>query len=346
MISLVHLDGLSVEATARKAPNGDLIVVCTCGGTREPAPENQVYLFRSIDGGKTWSPKQLLNEPDGCAHYQTCTAVVGDTIAVFVSRHNGSFAGWKNYVLVSGDSGFTWTKRPNTLLPEYGFIRDLTVLDDGRLLFPYHYYPVTAEQDAQFLKSGRILCECPIPYVENGCFIGTPQTGFERRVAFVQRYEELPTFPVSKWRWTWTENTVVETEPGHLIMLYRVDLSDYLWRVDSYDGGRTWGKPARTDVPNPGNKPQLLKRRDGAVLLLNTPNNAPDFYLRRRFPLEIWTSYDGLRTWRDKVRVSDFPGAYSYPNGFIDDDGSVKLAFDYNRHDVYFASVKTGGDRI
>ena len=69
-IKLVHRDTMSVEATVRRAPNGELLLLCTCGGTAEPAIENRVYLFRSSDNGRTWSKKQQLNEEDeiGRAH--------------------------------------------------------------------------------------------------------------------------------------------------------------------------------------------------------------------------------------------------------------------------------------
>ena len=51
-IELVHCDTLSCEAIVRRAPNGELILVCQCGGTGEPMPENRVYVFHSADGGR------------------------------------------------------------------------------------------------------------------------------------------------------------------------------------------------------------------------------------------------------------------------------------------------------
>lgn len=338
-LSLVHFDTLSVEATARKAPNGDLIVLCTCGGPCEPHPDNRVYLFRSIDGGLTWSKKEMIHEEDGYAHYQTCTEVINDKIYVFISRHAGYFADWKNYMLVSDDSGFTWKKEEIPFIPEYGFIRSKTVLSNGKLLFPYHRYPVSPEQEAEYLTVNGKIFECEIPYIDNGFVIGDFENGFEKITAYHQPKEEIPTWANGTITWNWTENTIVEAEEGHLIMMFRVDTSGWIFRTDSYDFGKTWCKPFQTDIPNPGNKPQLIKAKDGRILLLNTPNNKPAFYLRKRFPLEVWISYDNCKTWGKKIRISDFPGAYSYADGFMDDDGRLKLAFEFNRHDVYFADV-------
>lgn len=339
-IRLVHMDSLSVEAAVRKAPNGDLVLLCTCGGACEPAPENRVYLFRSADGGQTWSEKQAICPEDGWARYQSCLTVIGDRMYAFVSRHNGRFVDWRNELYTSDDSGYTWIKHDPPFVPENGFVRDPVRMSNGALLFPFHAYPVTRAQEDDCRKRNVIICESKIPYVDNGVCIGDFSAGFRTLTAFRQPAEILPLWGGGKWRWSWSENTVVEAEAGRLIMLYRVDRADWLWRADSFDFGETWGKPYQTDIPNPNNKPQLIQGNGGEMLLLNTPNNRPDFYLKRRFPLEVWVSTDGLKTWNKKIRVSDFPGAYSYPNGFVDDDGRLKLAFEFNRHDVYFADVE------
>ncbi|MDD6994634.1 MAG: sialidase family protein [Candidatus Borkfalkiaceae bacterium] len=339
-ISLVHMDTQSVEATVRRAPNGDLIVICTCGGVKEPAPENRVYLFRSSDEGKTWSEKQMIHQEDGFAHYQTCTVVENGTIYVFITRHNGYFVDWKNYVLVSTDSGFCWEEHPSPLLAENGFIRDMITLESGKKLFPYHAYPLTKEQHEYCRLRNLLICSCrpPIQYVDNGVYIGDFKDGFEKITAF--RQTELPRAADGSRAWNWSENTVVELEKQHLVMLYRIENTGFLWRTDSFDGGKTWERPNQTEIPNPANKPQLLKGLNGEIILLNTPNNKKDFYLRRRFPLEAWVSYDDMNTWNKKIRISDFPGCYSYADGFIDSDGKLRLAFEFNRHDIYFAETE------
>lgn len=334
MISLIHMDTLAVEATVRKMPNGDLLAACTCGGDREPAPENRVCLFRSRDGGRTWSPKELLCPEDGRAQYQSCLCVMEGKVLLFVSRHNGQFVGWENSVFISEDSGFTWRKQALELLPDYAFVRSMVRLSDGRYLFPYHRYPVTEEAAQACRRAGSIVCAAPIEYVENGILIGNAAQGFVKKIAFLQPRAQLP--KVGGNLWNWSENTVAEFEAGHLVMLYRVEGSGRLWKTQSFDFGESWEKPQITPIPNPGNKAQLLRGAKGEVILLNTPNDKPGFYLRRRFPLEAWISYDGMQSWQKRIRISDFPGAYSYPDGFLDEDGHLKFAFEFNRHDVYF----------
>ena len=46
-----------------------------------------------------------------------------------------------------------------------------------------------------------------------------------------------------------------------------------------------------------------------------------------------------MKTWGKKIRVSDYPGAYSYPDGFIEGD-HLKFVYDFNRHDIYYVDLE------
>ena len=335
-IKLVHRDTLSVEATVERAPNGDLLLLCTCGGTGEPQIENRVLSFRSKDDGKAWTKGTQIHEEDGRAHYQTETARIGDEIRVFISTHDGKFLDWKNYFLSSYDSGETWQKHPLPELDRFAFVRGKVDLSNGEMIFPYHAYPIDEKLNEESKRENRPAYLNAIEYVENGLLVSRDGgKTFERRVAFYTMLDE--SFRNSpSCRFSWNENTVVELKDGHLVMLYRLDRSGWLWRSDSYDYGNTWSEPFRTDIPNPSNKPRLLKAPDGKIILLNTPN--ANCGLVNRHPLEIWISDDGMKTWGKKISLSNFPGMYSYPDGFIDENNCLYAAFEFNRHDIYFFS--------
>ena len=66
----------------------------------------------------------------------------------------------------------------------------------------------------------------------------------------------------------------------------------------------------------------------------NTPNDK--FGLGDRYPLQIWISDVNMKTWFYKKTLSDLPGAFSYPDGIVTDDGHILFAFEFNRHDTYF----------
>ena len=167
-IKLVHRDSLSVEANVRRLQNGELVLLCTCGGSAEPAPENRTYIFRSRNDGADWSEKAQLGAEDGFARYHTEAAVIGDRLKVFVSAHNGKFIRWRNELYESSDGGNCWSVRSLGELPEYAFVRSMAVLSDGRLLFPYHYYPITGEMERNSLEKGTYVWKNPVPYIESG----------------------------------------------------------------------------------------------------------------------------------------------------------------------------------
>lgn len=154
-IKLVHRDTLSVEATVERAPNGDLLLLCTCGGTGEPQIENRVLSFRSKDDGKTWTKGTQIHEEDGRAHYQTETARIGDEIRVFISTHDGKFLDWKNYFLSSYDSGETWQKHPLPELDRFAFVRGKVDLSNGEMIFPYHAYPIDEKLNEESKRENR-----------------------------------------------------------------------------------------------------------------------------------------------------------------------------------------------
>lgn len=123
-------------------------------------------------------------------------------------------------------------------------------------------------------------------------------------------------------------------------MLLRFQGTSYLWRSDSFDYGKSWTKPQKTELENPGNKPKLIKAGN-RVILLNTFRRGSRYI--DRTPLSVWVSDDGMKTWKTKITAVDFPAYLSYPDGIYDErDGKVKFAFELNRHDVYFVSCDIG----
>lgn len=340
-IKLVHRNSLSVEANVKRFPNGDLGLICTCDGVKEPAIENQVYLFRSHDNGLTWEPREKLNQEDGWAHYMTEVSVFGDTVKVYITKHNGNFMDWQNYCLVSKDNGMTWRQEETPCLPSFGFTRGGIQLSNGRIVYPYHFFPVTQEQNEYCKKNNLLVLENKLPYIDNGIIVSDDDGKSFRKILAVR--SDMDVYRQTyQFRWIWNENTVVELEPGHLVMLYRMDMTGYLWRTDSYDYGDTWSKASITDIPNPANKPFLIKTKKGEIVLLNTPVSQNG--LIHRNPLEIWVSDDNMKSWYKKVPVSNLPGMYSYPAGFADEDNHLRFVFEFNRHDIYYVDYDLSSD--
>ena len=117
--------------------------------------------------------------------------------------------------------------------------------------------------------------------------------------------------------------------------------SGWLYRCDSPDGGKTWGEYYKTDIPNPTNKPRLINLDGGRIALIHTPNNAgiENGGWALRFPLELWISDNDIKSWSEKIRLTDFPGAYSYSDGFYE-DGHIHFVIEHNRHTILYFDVE------
>ena len=331
-IRLVHTDTLSCEAILRRTPKGSLIIVSQCGGTKEPDPGNRVYLFRSEDEGQTWSKPIPVVPENGKAQYQTEVSVIGDSIYIFMTEHDGNFTGFHSYIVRSTDDGNTFRFFCDVPVKKgFCFVRGMLEYG-GKYLFPYQNYPVTARQDAQLQRQGRRIWDSGADFVEMGVLSTSDMRTFEasaREVRLPLRMQD------GTPRWVWSEPTLAPLSDGSLAMLLRFDGRGRLYRSLSRDGGQSWEEAEPTEIPNPANKPKLLPLRDGRIALLNTPDARTGYAYR--CPLALWVSDDDMRTWKYRRDLVTFPGWLSYPDGICSADGKqILFAFEFNRHDIYF----------
>lgn len=102
------------------APNGDLLIFCEARKVdRNDDGDIDLIQSRSTDGGKTWSPHEVVYEEGGSARikYGNPTAVVdGDTGAIWLAvnrdylTETGSRAGGALILFRSDESGKSWSK--------------------------------------------------------------------------------------------------------------------------------------------------------------------------------------------------------------------------------------------
>jgi len=89
------------------------------------------------------------------------------------------------------------------------------------------------------------------------------------------------------------EAAFVETEPGRVLCLARTEESEsggHLVQFWSDDGGVTWSQALNSNVWTPGSPPNLVKLRDGRILLSHG-------YRRDPMGIRAVLSEDGGRTW-------------------------------------------------
>ena len=239
---------------------------------------------------------------------------------------------WDRY-----DGGYNWENHGNPpFFPEYTFIRAAVKNSSGNLCIPYQYYPVTRAEHDRILSEEQfkgVFFNTKTPYCESGVIIRDEKTGaFTRHAACRMDMSE---------GWIWSEPTVANLSDGSMAMLMRKCRSGWLYRCDSPDGGKTWGEYYKTDIPNPTNKPRLINLDGGRIAFIHTPNNAgiENGGWALRFPLELWISDDDMKSWSEKIRLTDFPGAYSYSDGFYE-DGHIHFVIEHNRHTILYFDVE------
>ena len=325
-ITLVHRDSLSCEAIVRRLSDGSLLLLSQCGGMKEPDPANRVYAFRSDDGEK-WSAPVPVGD-NGRALYATDLDVCGDKITTYVTEHGGGFLDFDCYALVSEDRGESWKKEPLPCFSDtFVFLRG-TVRHGGKTLVAYQHYPIGKEENDALAAEGKTILDSSLPFVLCGALVSEDGVHFTKGEDIA-----IPNEFAGKRVWQWPEPTIAFLPGSGYAIILRVNGAGVLYRSDSPDGLH-WSRAYPTDIPNPNNKPKLINLQGGAIALINTPGRGVGFKYRN--PLEIWISDDGMKSWRYKKRVLDFPGWLSYPDGFAEGD-RILFSFEVNRHDVYFA---------
>lgn len=319
-------DKLACDTTLRAMPDGSWAMVMLGGDDAEPRPRNGVFITRSTDQGRTWSPMDPVDlgfkrEGDTAALVPSESMVLDGRCTLFFATHDGRFAGWREWMAHSADSCRTWSPPEPApgRLHERTFIRNHIVTRDGRVILPFQHY-----LDAPSCRNPR-----------NGVLISSDRgkTWSEHgdvRLSDNDRYTG------------WAENNIAELADGRIAMIIRADrLGGVLYYAESPDGGRTWPDFARkTDIPNPGSKATLYPLGGDTVAMLHNPNPS------HRSPLALWISFDGLKTWPyRRVLVpesSDGPkGRLNYPDGFVSQDRQfIHFAFDDNRHRAVYVGAK------
>lgn len=311
-------DSLACDTTLRAMPDGSWVMVMLGGGAKEPLPENQIFISRSPDAGKTWSVMQPVDlgfkrEGDTSALVPSELMVRGKRCTLLLSTHNGKFAGWKAWMAHSDDSCHTWS----TPVPVPGrlhdrtFMRNHIVTRDGRIVMPFqHYIDSPGPRNS---RNGVIMSnDDGKTWTEHGDIRLTDKDDYRG----------------------WAENNIVELSDGRIAMIIRADkLGGVLYYAESKDGGKTWPEYAvKTDIPNPGSKATLYPLGGDTVALLHNPNP------KRRVPLALWISFDGLKTWPYQRILVPEPainkkGALNYPDGFVSQDKQwLHFAYDDSRH--------------
>lgn len=331
-------NALASDTLLREMPDKSWVMIMCGGGDREPAPQNWLFLSRSVDHGRRWSPMVeidvgIARQGDTIGALPTELSVHGDRVILFFSTHNGKVGAWKTWYAISTDSGRTWLapKPAPGRLGTLSYVRGSLQAKDGAIMVGYQYH-------VDGLGGGGKPVRTRGVNPRNGIIVSRDNG---------ETWSEYGNIRLSKddLYYGWAEPSLAQTGDQEFVLLIRADfLGGVLYSARSRDGGKTWPEYAEpTDIPNPGSKVTSYSLSGNAVAILHNPNPA------HRSPLSLWISWDGMKTWpyqRDLVLPSwdegtKAPKRVHYPNGFVSaDEQYIHFAYDDSRHRAIYMRAK------
>lgn len=291
--------------------NGDLYLVYY-GGSGEYATDTAVFGSRRKAGESAWSPPEAIARDPfrSVGNAVVWQAPDGLVWLFYVVRYGDTWSTSRVQFKVSRDEARTWSDASVLTLEEGMMVRNRPiVLSDGSYLLP--------------------------AYRETGH--DTERVGPDTASLFFRHDPETR---------TWTETgrirspngnlqpAVAQLDETHLVAYcrrgggYGPEEKGFIVRAESHDGGLTWGEGRDSQFPNPNAAVDLLKLRNGHLLLVF--NDSPN----RRTPLAVALSADSDRTWPVRRNIAEGEGDFAYPIALQSRDGKVHVVYTSGRRTV------------
>ncbi len=116
----------------------------------------------------------------------------------------------------------------------------------------------------------------------------------------------------------------------HIRLYARASLDiGHICVADSEDGGVTWSPARRLDLPNPNSGIDLVRLRDGRIVLIYNDT------ARGRSPLNLAVSSDGEH-FQNFAALETEPGEFSYPALIQGSDGDLHITYTWNRQRIAY----------
>jgi predicted neuraminidase len=336
-LRIEHVFGPSTPTGRYKHPasitelaNGDLYLVYY-GGTGEYAVNTGVFGARWSKRTRAWSaPRLIAHDPfRSVGNGVIWQAPTGTVWLFYVVRWGNTWSSSRIQAKVSLDGARTWsdsfvvTEEPGTMVRG----RPL-VLDTGEYLLPiYHetgHNPewVGADSTSRFLRFDP----------------RSPQKGWMPSGEIVSKKGNI-------------QPAVIQLDHDTLVAYcrrgggYEPVTDGYIVRSASHDGGHTWEEGRDTPFPNPNAAVDLIRLRNGHILLIYNDN------MNDRTPLTVALSTDGERTWTYRRNLATGPYDYAYPFAIQTRDGKIHVVYTSHErtmvnHAVFDEEWVLGGEHI
>lgn len=290
------------------AETKDGLVAAWFGGTRERAPDVEIWVSRQPKAGGAWStPTSVADgvQPDGtrlpCWNPVLFQVPKGPLMLFY--KVGPSPSAWWGMLKTSKDGGATWSEARRLPQGILGPIKDKPVLlSDGALLCP------SSVEGQKEPPSWRIHFERTADGGDTWSSVEVPCD---------------PKSPVNA-----IQPSVLFHAGGRLEAVGRTK-EGRIFQTWSSDAGRTWSALELTELPNPNSGIDAVTLRDGRQLLVY--NHCGE--AKGRSPLNVAISKDG-KVWQAALVLEQEHGEYSYPAVIQAVDGSVQVTYTWKRRRI------------
>ena len=323
--------------TVAKDEKGILYAVCSGNRLSHICPFGKNYLFKSEDGGETWSFPMVINDTVLDDRDAGILSLGGGKMLMTFFNHTRDFY-INNAEFFLGHSRVDekinmqralymgalefWKQMPEELNYFGSFIK--LSEDYGNSWSEPIKVPVTSPHGPTKLRDGRLL------------YFGKERgSGVNEREGHILAYDSYDggltwnflydvEFPEGCGKDNMHEPYAIELSDGTILGAIRAQgdpvlhkFTIYLTR--SYDGGRTWTSPEATGIC--GSPPHLLELSSGAIVMT---------YGRRADPMGEYArlSYDGGKSFGKEFMLKSAPTEdLGYPSSVELDDGSILTVY-------------------
>jgi predicted neuraminidase len=282
------------------------------GGAGEYAVDTGVFGSRLRKGSKEWStPQRIAHDPfRSVGNGVVWEAPDGVVWLFYVVRYGDTWSTSRVQVKVSHDHAETWSDASMLVLDEGTLVRNRPiVLADGDYLLPLyhetgHDQEMTGPDSFSFflrysVKAGHWTKTGPIRSPRGNIQPAVAQLADRDLVAYCRRGGD-----------------------------YRPETIGYIVRSESHDGGQTWSEGTDSAFPNPNAAVDLLKLKNGHLLLVYNHS------MNRRTPLSVALSFDCDRTWPVRRDLRGGDNDYGYPIALQAADGRIHVIYTSDRRAV------------
>lgn len=291
-----------LERTAR----GRIFVSWFSGGPKEPAPENEVYLSQSDDGGKSFGAPRVMALPKDGTRCFDPTLWIDPKGRLWYVFNRG------NKDTAQHDVWARICDAPDAMSPVFGpefrvgyeapyafRMNKPTVLSSGEWIMPVTH---AMEPIRDWFAGPKQL---------QGVGISTDEG---------KTWKLHGALSAPHWA---LECMITELRDGRLWLLTRTG-GGFLWESHSSDRGRTWSEARASTIANPGSRFFIRRLASGNMLLVN------HYKFKGRSHLTAQLSLDEGATWNEGLLL-DERGGVSYPDGVQDKDGLIWITYDRDR---------------